>query len=127
MVSVALVTLGPGFFFTEKYGSPIPAALGALVFIVPMAYLSVGLGFVFPLILDRHISWQEAMRTALSTVHRQWFAVAGLVLIYTLMAVAGVFACCVGIVFTISTLLLSTGKWIGFKEKTRKSTADLPR
>jgi hypothetical protein len=101
MVSVALVTLGPGFFFTEKYGSPIPAALGALVFIVPMAYLSVGLGFVFPLILDRHISWQEAMRTALSTVHRQWFAVAGLVLIYTLMAVAGVFACCVGIVFTM--------------------------
>ena len=101
MVSVALFTLAPGFFLTEKYGSPIPAGIGALIFLIPMAYLSVGLGFAFPLILDRRIGWQEAMRTAISTVHRQWFPVAGLVLIYTLLAISGVFACCVGIIFTM--------------------------
>jgi len=101
MVSVALFTLAPGFFLTQKYGSQLPAVIGALLFIIPMAYLSVGLGFVFPLILDRRIGWQEAMRTAISTVHRQWFPVAGLVLIYTLLAISGVFACCVGILFTM--------------------------
>jgi hypothetical protein len=101
MVSLALFTLAPGFFLTDRYDSPIPAGIGALIFIVPMAYLSVGLGFVFPLILDRRIGWQEAMRTAISTVHRQWFAVAGLVLIYTLLAIAGLFVCCVGMIFTM--------------------------
>jgi hypothetical protein len=101
MVSVALFTLAPGFYLTEKYGSPLPAGIGALIFMIPMAYLSVGLGFVFPLILDRRIVWQEAMRTAISTVHRQWFAVAGLIFIYTLLAVSGVLVCCVGIIFTM--------------------------
>lgn len=101
MVSVALFTLAPGFFLTQKYGSQLPAVVAALLFIIPMAYLSVGLGFVFPLILDRRIGWQEAMRIAISTVHRQWFPVAGLVLIYTLLAISGVFACCVGILFTM--------------------------
>ena len=101
MVSLALFTLAPGFFITEKYGSQIPAVIGALLFLVPMAYLSVGLGFVFPLILDRRIGWQEAMRTAISTVHRQWFPAAGLILVYTLLAISGVFVCCVGIIFTM--------------------------
>jgi hypothetical protein len=101
MVSVALFTLAPGIFLTEKYGSPIPARIGALIFLIPTVYLSVGLGFAFPLILDHRIGWLEAMRTAISTVHRQWFLVAGLVLIYTLLAISGVFACCVGILFTM--------------------------
>jgi uncharacterized membrane protein len=101
MVSLALFTLAPGFFITEKYGSQIPAVIGALLFLIPMAYLSVGLGFVFPLILDRRIGWQEAMRTAISTVHRQWFPAAGLILVYTLLAISGVFVCCVGIIFTM--------------------------
>jgi hypothetical protein len=101
MVSVALFSLAPGIFLSEKYGSPIPAVIGTLIFMIPMAYLSVGLGFVFPLILDRRIGWQEAMRTAISTVHRQWFAVAGLIFIYTLLAVSGVLVCCLGIIFTM--------------------------
>lgn len=101
MVSVALFTLAPGIFLTEKYGSPIPAGIGALIFLIPTVYLSVGLGFAFPLILDRRIGWLEAMRTAISTVHRQWFPVAGLVLIYALLGISGVFACCVGILFTM--------------------------
>lgn len=101
MVCVALLTLAPGMLATQKYGSPIPAVIGSVIFIVPLAYLSLGLGFVFPLILDRRLGWREAMRTALSTVHRQWFAVAALVLIYTLMALAGILVCCVGILFTM--------------------------
>jgi hypothetical protein len=101
MVSVALFTLAPGIFLAEKYGSPIPAGIGALIFLIPTVYLSVGLGFAFPLILDRRIGWLEAMRTAISTVHRQWFPVAGLVLIYALLAISGIFACCVGILFTM--------------------------
>lgn len=101
MVSLALFTLAPGFYITEKTSSQIPAVIGALLFLVPMAYLSVGLGFVLPLILDRRIGWQEAMRTAISTVHRQWFAAAGLIFIYTLLAVSGVVVCCVGMIFTM--------------------------
>lgn len=101
MVCVALLTLVPGILATDKFESPVPAVLGALIFMVPLTYLSVGLGFVFPLIIDRRIDWREAMRTAISTVHRQWFAVAGLVLIYTLMALAGILACCMGILVTM--------------------------
>ena len=101
MVSVALFTLAPSIFLTAKYGSPIPAGIGALIFVIPVVYLSVGLGFAFPLILDRRIGWLEAMRTAISTVHRQWFPVAALVLIYTLLAILGVLFCCVGILFTM--------------------------
>jgi hypothetical protein len=101
MVSVALFTLAPSIFLTQKYGSPIPAGIGALIFVIPVVYLSVGLGFAFPLILDRRIGWLEAMRTAISTVHRQWFPVAALVLIYTLLAISGVLVCCVGILFTM--------------------------
>lgn len=101
MVSLALLTLAPGFFLTEKYSSQIPAGIGALLFLLPMVYLSVGLGFVFPLVLDRRIGWQEAMRTALSVVHRQWFRAAGLVLVYTLLALSGLLLCCVGIIFTM--------------------------
>jgi len=101
VVGLALLTLAPGIFITEKYGSPVPAVIGTLVFLIPISYLSVGLGFVFPLILDRRIAWQEALRTALSSVHRQWFAAAGLVLVYTLMAISGMLLCCVGMIFTM--------------------------
>lgn len=101
MLALAFVTLMPGFLLSESMNSNIPIALAGLVFIVPMSYFSVGMGFVLPLIVDRRIGWQEAMRTAIVTVHRQWFAVAGLVLVYTLLAVSGALICCVGILFTM--------------------------
>jgi hypothetical protein len=101
MVGVALFTLAPGFFLTEKYGSPLPAGIGALFYFILIIYLSFGMGFSFDLILDRRIGWQKAMSTAISTMHRQWFPVAGLALIYMLLAISGVLACCVGILFTM--------------------------
>jgi len=101
ILSVALLTLVPGYFLGVQLQSTIPAVLGLVLFLVPTAYLSVGFGFILPLILDRGIGWQEAMRTAISTVHRQWFSTAGLILISSLVTLSGIFACCVGILFTM--------------------------
>jgi hypothetical protein len=99
--SVTCFVIG-GLFDREIFrASGVAPWAPALIFIIPVVYLSVGLGFAFRLILDRRIGWLKAMRTAISTVHRQWFPVAGLVLISTLLAISGVFACCVGILFTI--------------------------
>jgi uncharacterized membrane protein len=101
IVTLALLTLAPSIFLGERLSSPLIAAVGVVIFVIPMAYLSVALGFVFPLILDRQIGWQEALRTAISTVHKQWFATSGLVVLYTLVAVSGLALCCVGIFFTM--------------------------
>jgi len=101
LMMIAFFTLVPGIFLMVENKLPYAGVVGAVLFLIPTAYLSVGFGFIFPLILDRGIGWRDAIRTAISTVHRQWFATAGLVLIYTLVAVSGVFVCCVGVLFTM--------------------------
>ena len=90
-----------GIFHASDVGTSTYILTLALIFIIPVVYFAVGLGFALPLILDRRIGWLEGMRTAISTVHRQWFPVALLVLICALLGISGVFFCCVGILFTM--------------------------
>jgi hypothetical protein len=101
MVGLAFCTMGPALLLSDRMGSQIPTAIGALLFLIPLIYLSIGLGFVFPLILDRHLGWKEAMRLAISTVHGQWLPAAGIIFIYSLLALSGLLVCCVGIFFTM--------------------------
>ncbi|MEI8292984.1 MAG: DUF4339 domain-containing protein [bacterium] len=101
IVALALVTLAPSILLSDHLGSPLIAGIGFMLFLIPMAYLSVGLGFIFPLILDHRLGWREAMGTALRTVHKQWFATSGLILLYTLVSLSGLALCCVGIIFTM--------------------------
>jgi hypothetical protein len=55
MVGLAFCTMAPALLLSDRMGSQIPTAIGGLLFLIPLIYLSIGLGFVFPLILDRQL------------------------------------------------------------------------
>ncbi|TSA37213.1 MAG: DUF4339 domain-containing protein [Verrucomicrobiaceae bacterium] len=97
---LALVVLAPGIYLTITTKSEIPAIVSVVILLLPIIYISVGVGFVFPLIVDRGIGFWEAITTALKTVHGNWFSAFGLLILVGLVAMSGVILCCVGILAT---------------------------
>ena len=72
-----------------------------LICAIPATYLSVCWKFTLPLIIDRQMEFWPAMKTSFKQVNRHWWQVFGLVVVIGLINLAGVFACCVGLLFTI--------------------------
>jgi len=109
--ALALVFMIPGGVLTATMKSEIPLVVFGILFLVPVIYLSVGIGFVFPLIVDRGIGFREAIKLSLKTVHGQWFPACGLLLLVGLVAISGVILCCVGMLATVplSYLIWSQG------------------
>lgn len=97
VVLLVLIFLVPGIFLTATTKSEVPVIAGVVLMMIPVIYLSVGIGFVFPMIIDRGLGFREAIVVTLKTVHRQWFRAFGLLLLVGLIASLGVFACCVGL------------------------------
>ncbi|MEI6034793.1 MAG: GYF domain-containing protein [Verrucomicrobiae bacterium] len=108
---LALVFMIPGGVLTATMKSEVPIVVFAVLFLVPVIYLSVGIGFVFPLIVDRRLGFREALGTAFRAVHSQWFSALGLLLLVGLVAMSGVILCCVGLLATLplSYLIWSQG------------------
>lgn len=98
---IVAVFLAPGIFLTALMKSNAPVLVSAALALIPVVYFSVGIGFVFPLIVDKKIGFWEAIVTSLKTVHRQWFQAFGLMILVGLVTMAGVFACCVGLLATM--------------------------
>ena len=73
----------------------------ALVCAVPATYLSVCWKFTLPLIVDRQMDFGAAMKLSWKKVNRHWWQVFGLVILIGLINIAGVLACCVGVLFTL--------------------------
>ncbi len=94
---VAAVLLVPGIFLTAKLHSQVPVLVSSALLLIPVVYFSIGIGFVFPLIVDKKLGFWEAIVTSLKTVHRQWFRAFGLMILVALVAFVGVLACCVGL------------------------------
>jgi uncharacterized membrane protein len=73
------------------------AFLGA----IPAVYLSVCWKFTLPLIVDKQMDFWTAMGTSRKMVKKHWWLVFGLTILISLLNVAGICACCVGVFFTI--------------------------
>lgn len=96
-----LVCIVPAAYLTHTTKSQVPIFVAAGVLILPLIYLSVGIGYVFPLIVDRGLGFWSAIKTALKTVHCQWFSALGLLILVGLVAASGVLLCCVGMLATM--------------------------
>jgi uncharacterized membrane protein len=72
-----------------------------LICMIPVTYLSVSLQFTLPLVIDKKIDFWTAMKASWTMVHKHWWSVFGVVVVIGLINIAGVIACCVGLLFTI--------------------------
>jgi uncharacterized membrane protein len=75
--------------------------IGILLCIIPGVYLGVSWYFAVPLVIDRQMDFWAAMELSRKMVSKHWFVVFGCILVMGLVAVAGVLACCVGILATM--------------------------
>ena len=68
---------------------------------IPATYLGVCWKFTLPLIIDRQLDFWTAMKTSFKMVNKHWWQIFGLIMLVGLVNIAGVLACCIGLVFTI--------------------------
>jgi len=75
-------------------------SLGFLFCILPGIYLAVAWIFTLPLVIDKRMDFWEAMEVSRKVVTREWWSVLLLAIVAGLVSVAGIMACCVGILVT---------------------------
>lgn len=73
----------------------------AVVCAIPMIYLQTCWAFTLPLIIDKQLDFWTAMKMSRKMVSKHWWHVFGLMILIGLLNVAGLCACCVGVLFTI--------------------------
>jgi hypothetical protein len=79
-----------------------------LISMIPVIYLSVNWMFTIPLIIDKQMGFWTAMKVSWKMVHRHWLHVFGLVVLVGLLNIAGLCACCVGLLVTLPLGLAAT-------------------
>lgn len=72
-----------------------------LICLIPVIYLATCWKFSLPLIIDRNLDFWPAMKTSFRMVNKHWWQVFGLIILISLINVAGVLACCIGVLFTV--------------------------
>jgi len=73
----------------------------ALICLIPMLYLQISWTFTLPLITDRGMDFWPAMKTSWRMVGKHWWQVFGLMVLVGLLNLAGLLACCFGVLFTM--------------------------
>jgi len=81
--------------------------IGYLLCLVPGIYLAVAWFFSIPLVIDRQMNFWEAMELSRKMVNKHWFLVFAFLLVYGLLSMAGLIACCVGIFVTLAIGLVA--------------------
>ncbi|MEI6193709.1 MAG: DUF975 family protein [Verrucomicrobiota bacterium] len=71
-----------------------------LVCAIPATYLSVCWKFTLPLIMDQQLDFWTAMGASRKMVNKHWWQIFGLVILISLLNLAGLCVCCVGVLFT---------------------------
>lgn len=71
-----------------------------LLCILPVIFLHTSWMFTLPLIIDRQMDFWLAMKTSWRKVNQHWWQVFGLAVLVGLVNLAGLVACCVGILVT---------------------------
>jgi uncharacterized membrane protein len=62
-----------------------------------------------PLVIDRRMNFWDAMELSRKMVCKHWFIVFAFLIVYGLVVVAGLIACCIGILVTIP---IGLGAWM---------------
>jgi hypothetical protein len=88
----------------SSYTEPFPLFLIGLI---PAMYFSVSLQFATPLIIDRKIGVWSAFATSWKIVHKHWFQIFGLVVVVSIVKIAGGLLCCVGMLVTAPIAILA--------------------
>jgi uncharacterized membrane protein len=68
---------------------------------IPATYFGICWKFTLPLIIDKQVDFWTAMGMSRKMVHKHWWHVFGLIILIDLLNIAGVCACCIGVLFTI--------------------------
>ena len=76
-------------------------ALGLALCVIPGIYLAVAWCFALPLIIDKHMSFCDAMELSRKTINQSWWSALWLVVVCGLINLGGGLLCCVGIFFTL--------------------------
>jgi hypothetical protein len=101
-IGIFLVGFSSGFSENQP-PSPIFIALAVILTIVAVfavVYISISYTFAIPLVIGRKLEFWPAMEASRKIVGRQWFSIFGFFCVLTLINMAGIFACCVGIFIT---------------------------
>ena len=77
-------------------GMSILLVIGLVVMLVPAIYLTVIWMFALPLVIDKGLTFWDAMETNRKVVQRRWFSVFGLLILVGLLNMVGVLLCCFG-------------------------------
>jgi hypothetical protein len=75
--------------------------IGYALCLVPGIYLAVAWYFSIPLVIDKRMDFWEAMKLSRKLVSKHWFIVFAFFIVYGLLAVSGIVACCIGIFVTM--------------------------
>jgi uncharacterized membrane protein len=76
-------------------------SVGFMLCILPGVYLAVGYLFALPLVIDKKMEFWPAMEVSRRVVHHHWWSIFALVIVVSLIVVAGVLACGVGVLVAI--------------------------
>ena len=75
--------------------------IGYVLCLVPGIYLVVAWFFSIPLVIDKQMGFWQAMEASRKMVNKHWFLVFVFLLVYGLLSMAGIIACCIGIFVTL--------------------------
>jgi hypothetical protein len=75
--------------------------IGYVLCLLPGIYLVVAWFFSIPLVIDRQMGFWQAMEASRKMVNKHWFLVFVFLLVYGLLSMAGILACCIGIFVTL--------------------------
>ena len=75
--------------------------IGYALCLVPGIYLAVAWFFSIPLVIDRQMGFWQAMELSRKMVNKHWFLMFVFLLVYGLLSMAGIIACCIGIFVTL--------------------------
>ena len=83
--------------------------IGLALCIIPGIFLQVAWLFAIALVIDRRMNFWDAMELSRKMVCKHWFIVFAFLIVYGLVVVAGLIACCIGILFTAPIGIAATG------------------
>jgi hypothetical protein len=101
-VGIFLVGFSSGFSENQP-PNPIFIALAVIltfVTVLTVVYISISYTFAIPLVIGRKLEFWPAMEASRKIVGKQWFSIFGFFCVLTLINMAGILACCVGIFIT---------------------------
>jgi len=72
-----------------------------LLSLIPVIYLATSWMFTLPLVIDKGMNFWPAMETSRKVVGKHWWTLFGFSIVLGLIALVGILACCVGLLFAM--------------------------